>query len=126
YAPDGGIGKHSDSRIARAIGWTWDAEWIVCAFSRVHLLDTSNTCRFFVHDWDEHSDDAVHLALARKIAVFANGKLPRLTRLGRKERSQIERQYRDKYGPECVKSLCVSETHLVATKSTQETHGVAT
>lgn len=92
YAPEGDIGRWPDVAIARQIGWdAGDADRLIAALVGSCWLDASETHRLVVHDWPEHCDDAVHMALARGGKLFWDGSLPRLTRLAKAERSRAER-----------------------------------
>ncbi len=96
HAPAGDVGKWSDEEIATSMGWNDEAETLVSALVESRLLDQSDGARLIVHDWDDHCEDGIHCALARKTEFFANGKMPKLSRLGKAERPQIEAAYRDK------------------------------
>lgn len=76
YSSEGDVGKHTDSRIARAIGWVWDAEWLIKTLISSGWLDTG-THRLFVHDWHVHSDDTCDRYLADNGLRYANGSPPR-------------------------------------------------
>jgi hypothetical protein len=80
YAPAGDIGKHSNTRIARAMGWVWDADWLIDTMSsdKCRWLDTDiSGARLYVHDWHEHSDDTSDRYLADNGLRYANGNDPR-------------------------------------------------
>lgn len=125
YAPAGNIGKHSDARIARAIGWAWDANWLIETLCDDHgdngaFLNRSDICRLFVHDWWEHCEDNIHIAIARKREVFADGRLPRMTRLERKERDQIIADYRRIYGDNAYNNGCIEHKDSEDTQDNRE------
>jgi hypothetical protein len=77
YSPAGDVGKHSDARIARAVGWTLDAQWIIKALTDVRFIDELDGCRLYVHDWHQHSDDAADKWLRDKGLQYANEENPR-------------------------------------------------
>lgn len=88
YAPAGDIGKHSNLRIANAIGWTLDAPWIIATLAEKKLIDTElNGVRLYVHDWHDHSDDAADKWLYEKGLRYANG---HATRRGKKSRPSLD------------------------------------
>jgi hypothetical protein len=79
YASQGDVGKHSDTRIARALGWCWDGEWLIQALVTTKWLDRdiSDICRLYVHDWHIHSDDTCDRYLADNGLQYATGDAPR-------------------------------------------------
>lgn len=94
HAQRGDIGKWSNEEIAAAIGVSeTPADELITALVEAKWLDRHDECRLIVHDWDEHCEDSIHLALARKIEHFANGNRPKLTRLNKTERPEIEALY---------------------------------
>lgn len=94
YAPRGDVGRFSDEQIARAVGWDGEAPDLVAALAAAGFLDQHRRHRFVIHDWPEWADDAVHRRLARAHERFANGQVPKLTRLNANERSEIAAHYR--------------------------------
>lgn len=105
YCPDGDVGKYPNKAIARAIEWRDDPDDLIRALVETRWLDADVPgCRLYVHDWHEHADDAVHNFLARRIRLFANGEMPRLRRLSRKERDKVEGR---------LKNLCAQRAHGV-------------
>jgi hypothetical protein len=110
YAPNGAIGRFSNSDIADAIDFD-DGDKLIQALIECCWLDEHETHRLLIHDWHEHADDAVQMRLARQIDHFANGSRPRTARLGSKEREKIEQEY-------------VTKTHNVHTEHAQHTHAV--
>lgn len=88
-APAGDVGCFGASAIADAVGWRGDAEALVEALVEAGWLDRGPACGLFVHDWADHADDAVHVALARAGRRFADGTAPRMSRLSRAERQKI-------------------------------------
>jgi hypothetical protein len=83
YAPAGDIGKHSNTRIAYAVGWKYDATWLVGTLTACRIIDAHEACRLYIHDWHEHSDDAADKWLHDKDLTYANG---HCTRRGKKSR----------------------------------------
>lgn len=87
--PDGGIGRMSNEDIASEMFCGIDGDKLIAALVKSRWLDENENCRLYVHDWHEHSDDATDLKLARAIKRYANGALPRMTRLSRAERDKL-------------------------------------
>ena len=84
YAPAGDIGKHSDLRIALAMGWKHEPTWIIETLITCKLIDRiDGEARLYVHDWHDHSDDAADKWLYDKGLGYTNG-MP--TRRGKHER----------------------------------------
>ena len=81
--PDGGIGKRDDEAIAFACLWPWPrrSKEFVDALHTAGFLDEMPGCRLYVHNWHKHCEDSVHRRLAYNGIPFANGMLPKLTRL---------------------------------------------
>jgi hypothetical protein len=93
-ARSGNIGRWTDEDIAEAIGWeSRPASDLVHALVEEGWLDAHSEHRLLVHDWSEHADDAVHLALARAGEFFADGTKPKTSRLAREERERVEEMY---------------------------------
>src|SRR6185437_12926124 len=80
YAPRGDIGRFTNEEIASSLDWEGDSDSLVASFVGSRLLDERDDCRLAVHDWSHHCEDSVHLRLARKTELFADGTMPRLSR----------------------------------------------
>ncbi len=98
-ATAGDIGSWTDEEIIDELGWsgviagTDIAEQpLIATLVDVGFLDPHPTHRLIVHDWPEHADDGVHLMLARAGKLFADGTVPKVTRLSAKERAACERK----------------------------------
>lgn len=91
--PEGNIGKFADKRIADAAHWTGEPTSFVQALIDSRWIDKSDEHRLLIHDWPEHCEDSIHIFLARHIRFFATGQMPKLSRLGKEERAQIEERY---------------------------------
>lgn len=102
--PAGDLGKFTDEEIATGIDWRGDAQELIQAFQDARWVDSNPDprVRLMVHDWPEHCEDTVHKALARRVDLFANGRMPNLSRFEKKERPQILRLYELKYGKDVV------------------------
>jgi hypothetical protein len=88
--PQGNIGSAPDRIIAQVVGWRGDPAKLVQAMVKVKLLDTDETHRLVVHDWSEHSEDGVHVYLARRRLFFADGRSPRTRTLPSVERNDAD------------------------------------
>jgi hypothetical protein len=88
--PAGNIGKLSDEDIAGFLDWEDDPAELIAALCDTRWLDRDPVHRLLVHDWDVHADDAVNMALARTIQLFACGSMPKLGRLSKEDRMRIE------------------------------------
>lgn len=90
FCPQGDIGKWGDESIADGAGWpSTDAGIFTAALLQAGWLDESAEFRLIIHDWPEHCEDSIHVALAKAVKFFADGTQPRLTRVSAKEREQI-------------------------------------
>ena len=88
--PDGGVGRMSDDDLAMEMHSSRDGSTLIQAFVKARLLDVvDGPNRLVVHDWHEHSDDTTDVKLGRLEATYANGALPRLTRLKVSDREAI-------------------------------------
>ena len=74
--PRGGIGRLDNQSIADEMFWSGDPEALVSALVGAGWIDEDAGCRLIVYGWSEHADDAVHMALARRGEVFADGTDP--------------------------------------------------
>lgn len=108
--PDGGIGVLANDEIAEYLGWAErEADELIDALLSVGLLDEHPGCRLYIHDHHEHCEDAVHMKLGRCKKWFANGMLPKLTRLNKDERPEIEKFYRtNSFNPNCAHTVRTS------------------
>ena len=91
-ARKGDIGRFSDEDIAFAIEWEGCPHELVEALVETGWLDENEDHRVVVHHWPQHCEHSVHVALARKGDVFADGTLPSLTRIaGAEKKALLER-----------------------------------
>lgn len=91
--PRGDLGRLSDEDIALAIDYRGEEAVVIEALVYAGWLDRDPIHRLVVHDWFDHADDAVHLKLARSLQFFVGGQVPRLSRLGLKERERAHNHY---------------------------------
>lgn len=73
FAPQGDIGKWSDTAIADGATWEGDAEQFVSALTEIGWLDASAEYRLVIHDWEEHADGTVKKYLQRQGLTFLSG-----------------------------------------------------
>lgn len=96
FAPTGAVGRFGASVIAESCAWQGDPDVLIAAMTGAdsRWLDTDEQHGLIVHDWPQHADDAVHRQLARSGTRFANGDVPRLTRLSTEERKEAEAAFK--------------------------------
>jgi hypothetical protein len=70
FAPQGDIGKYSDSRIEAAMDWHGKRGRLVEALTTSRWLDVHDKCRLCVHDWADHADESVRKRLQRANVNF--------------------------------------------------------
>lgn len=99
--PQGGI-RWSAEELAIAIDYPDDAEAMLEALVKRKLLEPIDG-GWFVHDWHEHADDAVHMKLARQGWRFDNGAMPELRRLSKEQRERAMAKYQATETPEPAK-----------------------
>jgi len=123
YAPRGDVGKWSAKRIAVWLEWTrTEPERLLEALIEAGYLNRdSGPAVLVVHDWPDHADDAVHMALARARLCFADGRTPKLGRLPREERASAEQWYGSHQQP-----AEAGESPTVRTEHTRSEHAVHT
>lgn len=102
-APRGDLGKLSDADIALALDYRGDEAKLIEALC-AGWLDRHDTHRLVVHDWSEHADDAIQMKLARSRLFFADGRAPRLSRLGSRERDAAIEFYSKAIAPVCAQT----------------------
>lgn len=92
--PQGDIGRFSNKEIALGIDWRNDPEKMIAALVENRWLDAHEEHRLVVHDWHEHCEDTIHVHLARKRLLFADGQVPKLTRFAANEKAAITADYK--------------------------------
>ena len=73
YAPAGDVGRFPDKKIARALGWSGDAEWLIGTLVELQWLDRDDEHRLVVHQWSQHCAPVCDQTLADAGEVFADG-----------------------------------------------------
>jgi hypothetical protein len=134
FAKRGDVGKYTNKFIASGIKWPDDPDSLIDALVNASaggcsgLLDRSDGCRLLVHDWSEHCEDSIHMALARSVELFADGTMPKLTKLSGKaskkgelsERDAIMKQYEAKYPALFVRTKEAQENYEESTVEARE------
>jgi hypothetical protein len=92
HAPQGDIGKFANKRIARTMAWFRDPDELIEVLIECRLVDRHDEHRLIIHDWPEHCGDFVHSRLARNGLRFADGSIPKMTRLKAEERRRVAEQ----------------------------------
>ena len=102
----GDIGKLSNEDIALGIDFRGDEHSLVAALEYSGWLDKSDEHRFLIHDWWDHCEDMIHMRIARAHEYFADGRVPKLTRLGDRERASAHGFYFERTDISAVRTLC--------------------
>lgn len=93
YCPDGRVSRYSNEAIAEACFWPNDkASDLMQILIDSRWVDKSGE-NALIHDWPAHCEDSVHMKLARAHEFFADGTMPKLSRLSDKEKVVIKRAY---------------------------------
>ncbi len=87
-APNGAIGRISNDDIADQIHYSGDPNFLVAAIVEATLFDEHRLHRLIVHNWHVRSDNTLDAQLFRRGERYANGSMPRGTKLGDKERAK--------------------------------------
>jgi hypothetical protein len=93
FTPAGDIGRYSDDMIADEVCWGGTASELVRALLDAGWIEPDAEFRLRIHDWPDHCEDTIHARLARAHQRFADGSVPKLTKLGEKERKEAEEFY---------------------------------
>lgn len=91
--PRGDVGRLSDEDIALGIDWVDEPAILIEALRSSGWIDEDSIDRLVIHDWYDHSDDSVHMKLARAHLYFVGTVPPKLSRLNAKERESCEQFY---------------------------------
>ncbi|MFP4501187.1 MAG: hypothetical protein ACLFTT_09330 [Candidatus Hydrogenedentota bacterium] len=92
FCPDGDVGRHGLDVLADGIDYEGDGETLVSALEESGWIDRDGN-RVLLHDWAMHCEDSIHRTLVRRRAYFADGSMPKLTKLGRDEKAQAQAFY---------------------------------
>lgn len=93
YAIRGDIGRWPDIAIAEAVDWRGKPSLLIAALINSRWLDESDEFRLLIHDWPDHCEDNINVALARAGDVFAVGRRPKLSKLNSEERQKAVQIY---------------------------------
>lgn len=74
YAPQGDVGRFSDTRIEAALDWSGRPGKLVEALANARWLDRHPKWRLVIHDWHDHADDSVRKRLARAGLPFLSAR----------------------------------------------------
>jgi hypothetical protein len=74
FAPQGDVGRFSNSAIARALQWEHSSDELIQALVDCGWVDKHETHRLVIHDWEEHSDYTLKRSLSRKKLDFVQPK----------------------------------------------------
>lgn len=94
YVPQGNIGKYTNRVIAKQIEWERDPDELIRGLVESKWIDEHPDARLIIHDWPEHCEDSTHTQLARQVLLFADGSMPKLTKLSEKERLALTERYK--------------------------------
>jgi hypothetical protein len=94
FAPQGDVGRFSDSAIARALEWDNGADELMKALVDCRWVDKDPVHRLVVHDWYEHADDYVHARVARSKQFMVSGSAPKTHKLNSREREEANQFYK--------------------------------
>ena len=109
YARDGALSHFSPQHITDWIGWSGSPDELLHTLHKTGWIDLGPHKELLIHDWPDHCDDGVHCALARAGKRFANGTVPRLSRLGQRERAACEAVYANVTGKSAPDTSEVAE-----------------
>jgi hypothetical protein len=123
YAPTGLVTTQTVEDFCDRIRFGGDPDDLSAAFAGAGLFD-DHAKGWLIHDWPEHCEDSVHMALARKGAYFADGTKPKMNRLSVKEKEEAEALYARQDAQEAHSVQPKGES--VRTESAQEAHDVRT
>jgi hypothetical protein len=94
HPPDGGIGRMTNQDIADEIRCrTIKPHILINAMLSAGQLERNTNCRLYVHHFHEHCWDSIDVWLARNTLRYANGAMPRMTRLEKEEREKLTALY---------------------------------
>jgi hypothetical protein len=113
YHPGGDIGASDNLDIAEACAWPKSPDVLIEKLMAARLVDEDSAHRLIVHDWSQHADDATHMKLARAGLRFADGTMPKMSRLSAAEREDAKRVF-------------AQRANGVHTDNAQDTHGKRT
>lgn len=84
YAPQGNIGKWTDTQIAGSIGWKGDAGQLINSLVDSRWVDRDEEHRLLIHDWSEHAPHYVKERLRRQGLAIIGAKRSKTEQNGEK------------------------------------------
>lgn len=97
--PTGRLTRNALITILKTTGWDKMIEpdkFITAASHPEHQwLDPLEDGSFYIHDWHEHADDAVHATLYRSVRTFGNGSRPKAKKISRDEKEELDRLWQE-------------------------------
>lgn len=98
YATDGDLSAYRSDEIASGLHYSEDdPEALVEALVQSGFLERvrggRGGRRLIIHDWADHADDAIHIKLAREVRLFADGTVPKMTRIAKEEREELQKRF---------------------------------
>ena len=91
--PTGCIGHLSNHGIAMRLFTSINPDVLINALLKSGHLEKHPEHRLIIHDWSEHSDDAVDNRLARHGLYYADGRQPRMRRMRQEERERVSARF---------------------------------
>lgn len=134
-SPAGDVGAWTDEEIAEELGWTGVVGGVampslVPTLIAEGFLDEDAEHRLIVHGWSEHADDAVNAVLARAGRLFADGTMPKLTRLSKDEREKcaekLTKATAERGAKRAARSLESGSSHAERATETVAAHDMRT
>jgi hypothetical protein len=100
--PTGDITSLSAQDLAEEMFYEENPEELVKALIKSGWIDEAGEKKaktLIVHGWSEHADSTVHIYLAKRLMLFADGSMPRLDHasFSGETRSRIKKQFIQKY-----------------------------
>jgi len=96
FAKHGALTEASFQSAAYSIRYEPGGEMLKEVLVAAGWVDRRRGRGYLIHDWPDHCEDHVHIALARAIECFADGTLPRITRLSKEEQDRIRALFQSK------------------------------
>ncbi len=93
--PTGAIGRMGDDEIADQMFSTRDPAVLIGALKEAEWLDEHPRHRLIVHDWHIHSDNTLDAQLMRRGERYANGAIPRGSKIGKTSTSGRQSEFDD-------------------------------
>ena len=115
-SPSGNIGRFTNEDIAFGLDWKDNSDQLIEALIKEGWIEEHPDHRLTIHHWPDHCEESVHRKLARAHQYFADGTKPKLTRISKEEREEIEKFY--------GRTSCVPGTENIARGKPQPEPGL--